>query len=350
MTDLLIISRSFYPKEGGAERQLRQVAGRLCEQGHTVSVLTEAAGDLPSVEVLPTGVRIERIGSTLSRNRRGVQLAFVVSGLIRGLRNNPGVLLSPQLGSASVVAGIVARIRRRPHLVRLTGGGTDRFRSEPLAKASSRLGRVLVSAFARPSTTIVAPARHLLADFAEAFPDFPCDLVHITNGVDVSLDRSAKLRQVIWYSRGGSESSATTFLEIAAALPTVRFTVIGRHLGDSLLSNIDDLGWQKHPENVIAEHAVLLNTSPREGMPNTVLQALAVGCRIVGFQNAGMNELKSAHPDAIELVDSGDTLLAAEAIRRALEADAAEPATIATISEVVDQWIALIKRRLAVGA
>jgi glycosyltransferase involved in cell wall biosynthesis len=343
MVDLLIVTRSFYPKEGGAERQLRQVAGRLSAQGYTVVVLTEAAPGLPVTETLSTGVRIARVGSLRLGGRRGAQLSFVAAALVRGFGMRPRVLLSPQLGAASVVAGVVARVRRAPHVVRLTGGGTARFRSEPLAKASSRMGRALARVFARRATTVVAPARHLLADFAEAFPAHPCELVHITNGVEPLTPTPAKTGQVIWYSRGGSETSLETFLQIARTLPEVRFTVIGRRLVSDIPPNVDDLGWQEHPESVISSHLVLLNTSPQEGMPNTVLQALAGGCRVVGFRNAGMNELQQEHPQAIDLVDAGEVRAASGAVTRALSAGAIRPAKIATISEVVDLWIARIK-------
>ncbi len=331
---MVLVTGSFSPREGGAERQLRSVLADLARQGATVAVVTQvmASRKLKRVETIE-GIRVYRVGSRWAFRFLPpiAHVVFLVCALLVALWLRPSALVSLQMGAASIAAALAARICGARHYLRLTGGGSEKFRSEPMARAAKRSGRIATRLYSTPNTTVLAPARHLLADFAEAFPDMKCSTRFIPNGVSLPSGTVAKTADVIWYSRAGSQQSADQFEHIVDLLPDVSFTVIGRYEPAHLRKNVLALGWQESPESVIGRHRVIVNTSPAEGMPNTILQALAWGCRAVAFDNAGTKELAAAYPEAVSLVNPGDYRAAAAAVSRAL-AEKAAPATPEVVS------------------
>jgi len=77
-------------------------------------------------------------------------------------------------------------------------------------------------------------------------------------------------------------------------------------------------------------------------MPNTVLQALSRGVRVVGYKNAGMVEVREMFPDGVALVATDDVDGAASAIRTALASDQLAGQEVATLSDVRRRWSDLL--------
>lgn len=341
---VLLIAGSFYPREGGAERQMRSLLASVRDEGVATAVVTQVlSSDIARRETLDD-IEIHRVGSrwAFGHMPRIAQLIFMGCAVWTALRLRPRILVSLQMGTASAAAAIVARLLRREHVLRLTGGGTDRYASEPLARAATALGRAWSLLFARKRTTFVAPAEHLIRDFAISFPKFKNPTRVITNGVVGPEGETAKPEEVIWYSRAGSERSQDTLGAIAALLPTVRFSVLGRG-GAPAAANVSSLGWQDEPEPIIGRHRVLVNTSPSEGMPNTVLQALAWGVRVVGYDNAGMREVANSYPNGVLLVPQGDVEAAARAIAECLALAPLPHQSVLTIDAVGTIWRDVLK-------
>jgi len=341
--EVALVANSFSPREGGAERQMRSLLSGLQTSGRSTVVVTQVIPDVKQRLATIDGVRVLRLGSRrLNRVApRAAQVIFVVTAAVVVIAHRPRVVISLQMGTASAAAAMAARVLGIQHILRLTGGGTSRHASEPLARADSTLGRAWARFFNRPRTTIVAPAQHLLRDFELSFPSFQCRSTQITNGVIRPDKEVPKTQDVIWYSRAGAERSADAMDSVAASLPDVHFSVLGRGtVPDGV--NIDPLGWQASPESVIGRHRVLLNTSPSEGMPNTVLQALAWGTRVVGYDNAGMREVRDLYPNGVQLVTPGDFAAAARAVEEQLKAGALPPQAVPSLDEVGTQWATLL--------
>jgi len=343
-TTVLLIAGSFYPREGGAERQMRSLLASVRSENGSAAVITQVLTPDIARRERVDNINIHRVGSgwAFRHAPRAAQIIFMGCAVVRAIRLNPRILVSLQMGTASASAAIAARLLRREHILRLTGGGTDRFCSEPVARAATPLGRTWSRLFARRSTTIVAPAHHLIRDFTNSFPTFDNPTKVITNGVVRPAEDILKSGEVIWYSRSGTERSQSTLAAIASLLPHVSFSVLGRG-GAPEGPNLFALGWQDKPEPVIGRHRVLLNTSPSEGMPNTVLQALAWGVRIVGYDNAGMREVASRYPDAVRLVPQGDTEAAAKAIETCLSSPPLARQEVISIDEVGEMWREILK-------
>ena len=340
-----LASGSFWPREGGAERQLADVLRRLDSAGIGTVVVTQVLPASPRHDTLPDGsVRIFRVGSLSafkSAPRIG-QLVFFVSCFVRLLATRPTVIVSLQFGAASAAASLVSRLARVPHLIRLTGGGTERYRSEPMGRASSWAGRAIVwVCSANPRALVVAPARHLLADFREAFPGIDVPLKFIPNGVtppSSPLPGIGARQGVVWYARSGAQNTAGLFREIAERCPNIPFTIVGREQVSGDLPNVNAVGWTEDIYSVLGAARILLNTSKTEGSPNLALQAVAAGCHVLGAMNAGIVELRTDHPDHVQLFPYGDAADAATKLRELYAKEVPLPAVVPTADSVAGIW------------
>lgn len=351
---LVMVSGSFWPREGGAERQMRAILDSVATSLRPSSVVTQVLEGEPR-RARVGHVRVWRAGSSrLFRSTpRLAQFWFLLSATVRALSLRPGLLLSVQFGSATVAASLVARATSSAHIVRLTGGGTARHRSEPEARSSSSTGRLIVRfVTANPRCVVVAPAQHLLDDLAEFFPRTTNELVHIPNGVPDPPPQPLRRRPVgvrqgvVWYARAGSESSDSLFLRVVRAMPGVQFSVVGRRL-DADEPNLRLLGWLDDVAPVLDAALVVLNTSRTEGAPNFVLQGLAAGCRVVAVDNRGLREVARGFPSHVELFPADDAEAGVETIGRALAREQVEAAARpATVRQVFGTWEELIRRMM----
>ncbi|WP_082622957.1 glycosyltransferase [Terrabacter sp. Root85] len=345
MTDILLASGSFSPREGGAEKQMRNVLSLAARSGASVSVVTQVIDGQPRRSSID-GVNVTRVGSvSLFRGLPRIgQLLFTVLVFVHVLVRRPSAVISIQLGTASVGVALARRFCSFNHVVRLTGGGTATHRSEPFARGSSRVGRWAVRMITSKKVTIAAPAEHLLEDFRTVFG--PCAALRIVpNGVPelkspipcVDAERTG----VVWYARRGAIRSSEAFEQVVDAAPDLAFTIIGA-TDRSSDQRVRALGWVEDPYPILGRHRVLLNTSPTEGMPNMVLQALAIGMRVVGPANAGLIELARRFPDRIELVDLARPHEVADALRRCHSMDLPGGVHLETTSESTNRWLGLL--------
>jgi glycosyltransferase involved in cell wall biosynthesis len=344
---VVLVIGSFTPREGGSERQLRQVLATLAGRGHRCAVVTQA---LPAQRrrTMVEGVRVLRVGS-LTLFRRAPwsgHLAFTFSALAATLIARPSVVVSTQMGSASVVARTVSMLTGRPHILRLTGGGGGSVdRSEVDVRAASGRGRLLMRLAVGRRTMVVAPSAHLL-DPVERHLGLSRDRLRtIPNGVATAAATQERDLDVLWYYRGGQSKNVDAFVRLLELLPDVAFTVIGREVDARIAEapNVQCLGWVDRPEQVVARCGALVNTSPAEGSPNLCLQAVAAGTPVAGFAVSGMREFAQSHPAPVRLVPMGDLPALADAIR-SLRSQRFEPeTTVPSIESASDEWTEVVR-------
>ncbi|WP_431190337.1 glycosyltransferase [Janibacter cremeus] len=309
---LVLLTSSFYPVEGGAERQLRTVLGSLHEDIDTSVVTRNTGAQLPKdVHDTPEELRVVRVGwPPLFRGRLKAlgQIYFLTVGTIRAIQAKPETVLSLQLGAASTAASIAARSTSASHIIRLTGGARMGARSEPVARSQKWPSRLHMRWITK-GATLVAPGRHLLRDAEEHLPSTLSGRFYVPNAVTDCASSASNIGvsgDVLWYHRkDATEASQQLLLHLANRYPKARFTVIGREL-PSAPSNTVNLGWVDDVRGVCARHRVLLNTTLFEGMPNVALQALAAGCRVLGVKNNAMMELMDSFPDNVVVSDPYD--------------------------------------------
>ncbi len=338
------------PREGGAEKQMREVLARLEAGGASVRVVTQPIEHEPRRASIPgTTVLILRVGS-LSAFRRAPRLAQILFCLVASFRVavfRPKVVISLQFGAATVAASVAARVTGARHIIRLTGGGTSRYRSESVARANNWAGRRLVAiATGYRRVTVVAPAHHLLSDFQESFPNRSVEMMWVPNGVEVPSQHATIADSdrygVVWYARSGSERSYELFLSVVARRPDLDFIVVGQPVPTAGRANVTSLGWCSDVFAVLGTARVLLNTSVAEGSPNMALQAVAAGCFVVGVDNAGIQELEAAYPNHVSTYSLESPEAAADLLARLHYMTLPPQASVPTPDVTAKRWNELL--------
>lgn len=135
-------------------------------------------------------------------------------------------------------------------------------------------------------------------------------------GANRALARPGHLR-VLWLGRVDRDKDPLAILDVAAALRhlepdrTVSISVAGDgELFDALAQGASDtepitvtlLGHVEDVSGLFECNDVLLNTSPREGQPLAVLEAISAGLSVVAYRVGGLPEL-AARSSQIHLVD-----------------------------------------------
>lgn len=346
---LAIVTSSYWPREGGAERQLRDVFGEpgLGDKVE-VRVFTESLPDSPTHE---------RVGNAeVFRAGRGLNASALV-GPRYGLRTlprllswNPDIVISSQLGVATLAAGLHARARRIPHIIRLSGArivhhpdGT--FSADHLAQ-SSRHGLAVRWLLGYEGLTIVAPARHMLDAVRNQAPISADRLRRIPNGVPdpsrtPAAGRAGQDHDVVWYGRNDWLKNPEALIALARQTPDLRFVALGR-ADLPPLANVKNLGWVDDPEPLITGARATLLTSRYEGSPNFALQSLALGVPVAGFEIPALAELSSIHPGRLFLAKAENIEDLRRAVHAACDKGQQKPTSVSTLSEVRREWSDLI--------
>jgi glycosyltransferase involved in cell wall biosynthesis len=141
-----------------------------------------------------------------------------------------------------------------------------------------------------------------------------------------SLEHRADAHRILWLGRIDRDKDPLAVVEVAQALAllepsnAVSISMAGDgELMNDLIAELDTadgaritaLGYVSDVESLLASHDVLLNTSPLEGQPLAVLEALAADMTVVAYRTGGFPEM-AALDDRITLVplDAGPTGLA----------------------------------------
>ncbi len=167
------------------------------------------------------------------------------------------------------------------------------------------------------------------------------DAITIPNGVDPrafedaapALDLPHPVVGMV--ARLAPEKAPDDFLAVAAELPDARFAIVGEgpmrdELTQRAPGNVEFLGFRDDMPGVYASLDVLVQPSYREGMPMTILEAMACGVPVVATRvgaaadviDDGRTGLLVAAADVPALTAAVRSLLADEARRSAMGAAA----------------------------
>lgn len=326
---VVMVSASFYPHVGGAEKQALELSLALQERDVRVRVATRRRPGLPAREEV-RGVLVERLWC--AGEGRLNALTFMLS-LARYLWSQAPFYEAVHVhlaGSPAVTAALMGKLLRKRVVVKLGGGKGI---GELAVSSRSFFGRVKLRALGLLKPHFVAVARELSDEAARYIGPVPVHV--IPNGVDVKRyrpadpARKAALRAELgWPAEGlvflyvgrfSPEKRLPLFAEVwaeavkpvkrPACLALVGEGVEGPLVKDALRQGrlegrlylhapMDDV------EKAYAAADVFVLPSVSEGLSNALLEAMASGLAVLASRVGGT-------PDAVEEAVSG-LLFAAE--------------------------------------
>lgn len=200
---VVMVSASFYPHLGGAEKQALELSAALKERGLSVRVATRAMPGLAASEEV-RGVRVDRLWNAGSGPLNSLTFMLSLVGYLWRQAPFYEAIHVHLAGSPAVSAALMGKLLGKRVVVKLGGGAGI---GELAVSSRSVLGRVKLRALAALRPQFVAVARELADESARFLGRVP---VHIVpNGVDaeryrpVDARRKAELRASLgWPAKG----------------------------------------------------------------------------------------------------------------------------------------------------
>jgi len=297
---------------GGVERVAIELCERLVARGHTVTVLTLQTTPAPAIET-NGALTIYRVPALDLTRWLGFQFAvsmMVMNTLPRLLRNfKPDIVHAHNLFFRTTeIAAVFRMIFPIPlittlHLGKPVGGG--KILNALIRAYESTIGNFIV----RRSDHLVAVSNSV-AEHAHRIGGDSTSVTVIPNGVNTNIFRPAPKRnnieqKVLFVARLVSNKDPETLIRAATLVmvrhPQVQFIIIGdgplrirlegqvNQLG--IGHAVQFLGLRDDIPELMRQAAVFVRPSTLEGMPLTVLEAMASELPVVATPVGGTPEL-----------------------------------------------------------
>lgn len=346
MTRLLLVNYEFPPLGGGAGNATVHLAQELARLGFEARVLTSAFRGLPAWE-RGNGFDIQRvpvIRRRADRSSPAEMLTFILSATVAAIALTREWLPDLTLAFFGIPGGPVAwalqLARHIPFVISLRGGDVPGFQPYDLA-LYHRLTTPLIRAIWCRAGAVVANSHGLQALAQRTAPEVPIGM--IPNGVDADRYRPHERRsgspaRLVFVGRLARQKGLDLLLEAVARLPgrEAALDIVGdgpeRERLEGLAASreagcpVRFLGWRSGDDLVACYQSadVFVVPSRDEGMPNTVLEAMACGLPVVGSRISGIEEAVRDGETGL-LFPPGDVGALADTIAR-LMADGGERA------------------------
>jgi glycosyltransferase involved in cell wall biosynthesis len=325
---VMMVSASFFPVVGGAEKQALELSLALIARGHSVQVATRRLpGLLPREEI--RGVLVNRLGRSgrVGGLRDAVSFLLSLSWFLWVKRAEYSVIHAHLAGSPALAACVMGRLLGKRVFVKLGGGAGI---GELAASSRTVAGRLKLRALAILKPQFLAVAKELAGEAAKYLGSVA---VHVLpNGVDTArykpvaspAAREALRARLGWPAKGlvflfvgrfSPEKRLAPFCEIWAdatrkARGTFFFALIGAGAEEPAIvsaiqvtrahDRIKILPVREDVETAYAAADVFVLPSSSEGLSNALLEAMASGLAVLASRVGGT-------PDAV--VDGRSGLL-----------------------------------------
>jgi glycosyltransferase involved in cell wall biosynthesis len=374
-TDRLItfVVPDFEPAVGGTVRQTGLQARALAQRGHRVAVLTRRVdASWPRHERID-GLEIRRLGPTGTGRARGWLTVGAVALWLRRRRRVVGVVQTVMWVNAPVASMLAGLRPRTAVLWAINGEAATALRGgSPARRGISRVRRAVL----RGCRHVVLTAAMLdelrdagIGDRAAVIP-VPVDTEHFR---PPRADERADARRELGLSedsfvviyvghlqaRKAVDRLLEAFRRLSAERPNARLLLVGGEPGGE-----DDVGDELRKQAAVPELAgrvsfsgvvrdpvrhlwasdVFVLASSREGMPNSILEALACGVPAIAPASAGATHLLSGcgvvppGNDPDDLLDALRAFASDPAERAALALKGRERASEFDVDRVIERY------------
>ena len=236
-------------------------------------------------------------------------------------------------------------------------------------KLRQQLQIFLMGRYAKPILTVSADTRRRLITNGLR----PDSVAVLHNGIDIErwapgqgkpvlreeLGLSDKVLLVGTVARITYEKDLPTFYavarQVAARHPAVRFVIVGDGYGDELPRAREEVcrlglcevihftGHRNDLLDIYASFDIFLMTSLTEGLPNTLLEAMAMGIPAVSTQVGGVSEVIDSEHSGL-LAATGDVEALSQALLRLLEDDGLRKAMARGSRRRIEEAFAFARR------
>ena len=297
--DYVIFSNLFPPDGGGVERAAEALANFLTEQGKQVLVV--CSGEKDSLHEI-NGVDCKRLWNIKLFGGFyplvGIRMANFI---LRLLRRNPDskLIIYGRHFTESLLASFISVLLSRDYIYIDTGFESNVFRSEILNAFIKIVDKALFSKVMKYADKVVfvseTSKEHAISTNGRWLESSNV----ILNGFPESIIKQnpfrKKEKKVIFASRLVNIKNPQMVLEAYQRLSTVypdwKFYFIGdgdftisKEIRESLPDNvvcIEQLMPQKEFHALLSESAIYINASFCEGLPLSIIEAAALGCKLV---------------------------------------------------------------------
>ncbi len=335
---LLLVNHEYPPLGGGAATATEALARAFAEQGADVHVLTAAFPGLPREEI-SGAIRVKRVRALRRRAEQSnpiEMITFMISAAWQGMRLARDWKPDLSIAFFGIPAGPVSltlrNVTRVPYIVSLRGGDVPGHQPEQL-KTYHALAKPFVRHVWKRAAAVVANSSGLRDQALRALPDLEIPVIH--NGVDTDFfspgdaqgeapDRPVRLLFVgrVSYEKGlqhllpalANMADAGWMLRIVGDGPYM--DAVDRHVRDlGLEDRVERIGWitREQLPSIYRDADLFVFPSTDEGMPNSVLEAMASGLPVIATRIPGSEDLV-VDGETGALVEAGNTAALADAL------------------------------------
>lgn len=336
-----MLTARFYPYQGGAEIQCLRLSAKLTELHHSVLILTQKMPHTARFELIK-GFPVYRLGLPIKNILGSFFYFFAALKTILKQYAKIDLLHAHIASTPAVVASLITKFTGKPSLVKFAG---SRKTGDIATSLRSPHGNFKLGFIKRNASAFVCPSAEIAEELFKH--GFDRERVYvIANGVETSvfspagiavksalrqqLGLPARAKIALYAGRLEKGKGLETLIEawkapaIAAAGPAAVLVIAGagtllKKLKTSAegAKNIIFAGWQDDISSYLKASDIFVLPSSGEGMPNSLLEAMACGLGCVGTDIGGIRELISNRSSGL-LFEPGNAPALAEAIARFL--------------------------------
>lgn len=332
----------FFPHVGGGvEKVTYEVSKRLVRMGWDIVVVTLNTDKTRSFEVLD-GIKIYRCGSISLIEAIGAQLTISPSAPFKILRicrkEKPDIIhTNNRFFFTTICSVMLKRLLRRPLIITLHLGPVV-FEKGRLSSGIKLYEKTVSKWIIKSSDRIIAVS-NAVKEHAISLGAPPDNVIVVPNGVDLdefkprekSRDNPDGVKRVVFVGRLIFNKGAQYLVEAAPMIlarhPNTEFIIVGdgpmkidlkkqaEELG--VYHAFKFLGTVPSVQEILKECDVFVRPSLTEGMPLTVLEAMACSLPIIATRVAGTPEILINNETGI-LVDAKDPKQLAKSVLRVI--------------------------------